>query len=195
MSDVITNTFLICNFPTYLLFDLGATRSFVSNMFMSKLGKNLEPLVEEIIIYNLVDDIMLVSEALRGCEELVESVSLSMDLLPLELLELDVILGIDFLHAHFSSIYSERKEVVFRKPKFQKLLFRGQKNVVPSYLISTLKVVKLLRKWCPTFLAHVLAMHGEKLREEDVLVVRDYLDVFPKEVLGLPPDKGMEFTI
>ena len=100
---VITGTIFIYNFPTYALFDLGATHSFVSSMFMSKLSKKLKPLAEELVIYNPVGDAMLVNEALRGCEVLVESVSLPMDLLALDLQELDVILRIDFLYAHFSS--------------------------------------------------------------------------------------------
>lgn len=88
-TNVITDIVDICNFPAYVFFDPGVTYSFV---FMSKLGKKLEHLEEELFIYNPVSNTMIVSEALRGCELLVESVSLLVDLLPLELQELDVML-------------------------------------------------------------------------------------------------------
>jgi hypothetical protein len=44
-----------------------------------------------------------------------------------------------------------------------------------------------------------LKASSESLKEEkivhDVLVVRDYLDVFPKELLGMPSDYDVEFII
>ncbi|KAA0026148.1 Gag protease polyprotein-like protein [Cucumis melo var. makuwa] len=165
-------------------------------MFMSKPSTKLELLAEELVIFNPVGDAMLVSEALQDCEVLVESVSLSMDFLSLELQELDVILGMNFLYAHFSSINCHNKEVVFWKPGFLKVMFKGQRKVVPSSLIlANLKDEKLLREWYTIFLAHVLVVQREKLRLEDVPIGRDYLDVFPKEISGLPIDRGMKFTI
>ncbi|KAA0048780.1 DNA/RNA polymerases superfamily protein [Cucumis melo var. makuwa] len=87
-----------------------ATYSFMSSMFMSKLSKKLKPLAEELVIYDPVDNVMLVSEALQGSEMLMESVSFLGDPSPLELQELDVILGMDFLYAHFASMDFHKKE-------------------------------------------------------------------------------------
>lgn len=42
---------------------------------------------------------------------------------------------------------------------------------------------------------HVLAVHKEKLRPKDVSMEREFLDVFSEDVLRLPPDRKMEFTI
>ena len=33
------------------------------------------------------------------------------------------------------------------------------------------------------------------LKLEDIPIVKDYLDVFPKDLLGLPPEREVEFTI
>ena len=30
---------------------------------------------------------------------------------------------------------------------------------------------------------------------EDILVLREYVDVFPEEILGLPPKRELDFTI
>ena len=38
-------------------------------------------------------------------------------------------------------------------------------------------------------------MKTDKLKFKDVPIVREYLDVFPKELSGLPPDREVEFTI
>ncbi|KAL0544358.1 hypothetical protein IC582_019472 [Cucumis melo] len=172
--DVITGTILICNVPADVLFDPGATHSFVSSIFLTKLNRMLEPLSEGLAIYTPVGDVLLVNEVLRNCEVLVEGISLLVDLLPLEL---------------------QRKEVVFRKPGFAEVVFRGMRKVVSRSLISVLKAEKLLRKGCTTFLAHIVVVQREKLKPEDFPVVKEFLDVFPDDLLGLPPDREIEFTI
>ncbi|KAA0036125.1 hypothetical protein E6C27_scaffold338G00290 [Cucumis melo var. makuwa] len=48
----------------------------------------------------------------------------------------------------------EGKEVVFRKPGFAEVVFRGLRKIIPRSLISVLKAEKLLRKGCTTFLPH-----------------------------------------
>ncbi|KAL0560242.1 hypothetical protein IC582_000642 [Cucumis melo] len=83
--DVVTSTILICNVPVDILFDPGATHSFDSSIFLTKLNRMLEPLSEELAIYIPVGDGLFVNEMLRNCEVLVEGISLLVDLLPLEL--------------------------------------------------------------------------------------------------------------
>ncbi|KAA0032756.1 putative Gag-pol protein [Cucumis melo var. makuwa] len=194
-SDVITGTILICNVPTDVLFDPGATHSFVSIIFLTKLNRMLEPLFEGLAIYTLVGDVLLVNEVLCNCEVLVEGISLLVDLLPLELQRLDVILGMNFLFAHYASMDCHRKEVVLRKPGFAEVVFRGMRKVVSRSLISVLKAEKLLRKGCTTFLSHIIVVQREKLKPEKVHVVKEFLDVFPDDLSGLPPDREIEFTI
>ncbi|KAA0036000.1 RVP_2 domain-containing protein [Cucumis melo var. makuwa] len=108
---------------------------------------------------------------------------------------LDVILGMDFLFAHYASMDCHRKEVVFRNPGFAEVVFKGMRKVVSRSLISVLKAEKLLRKGCTAFLAHIVVVQREKLKPEDVSVVKEFLEVFPDDLSGLPPDREIEFTI
>ncbi|KAA0059506.1 uncharacterized protein E6C27_scaffold518G00110 [Cucumis melo var. makuwa] len=141
--DVITGTILICNVPADVLFDPGATHSFVSSIFLTKLNRMLEPLSEGLAIYTPVGDVLLVNEVLRNCEVLVEGISLLVDLLPLELQRLDVILGMDFLFDHYASMDCHRKEVVFRKPGFAEVVFKGMRKAVSRSLIPALNLLGL----------------------------------------------------
>ncbi|TYJ96975.1 DNA/RNA polymerases superfamily protein [Cucumis melo var. makuwa] len=193
--DVIIGTILICNVLADVLFDPGATHSSFSSIFLTKLNRMLEPLSERLAIYTPVGDVLLVNEVLRNCEILVEGISLLVDLLSLELQRLDVILGMDFLFAHYASMDCHRKEVVFRKPGFAEVVFKGMRKVVSRSLISILKAEKLLRKGCTAFLAHIVVVQREKLKPEDVHVVKEFLDVFLDDLSGLPPDREIEFTI
>ncbi|KAA0032980.1 DNA/RNA polymerases superfamily protein [Cucumis melo var. makuwa] len=160
-----------------------------------ELNRMLEPLSEGLAIYTLVGDVLLVNELLRNCELLVEGISILVDLIPLELQKLDVILGIDFLFAHYASMDCHRKEVVFRKPDFAEVVFRGIRKVILRSLISVLKAEKLLRKGCTAFLIHVVVVQREKLKPKDVLVVKKFFDAFLNDLSCLPPDREIEFTI
>ncbi|TYK07530.1 DNA/RNA polymerases superfamily protein [Cucumis melo var. makuwa] len=145
--------------------DLSLIRKVGSLQLLTKLNRMLEPLSEELVICTPVGDVLLVSEVLRDYEVVVEDLCMLVDLLPLELQALDVILGMNFLFTHYASMNCHRKEVTFRKPG------------------------------CTAFLAHVVEVQEEKLKPEDVPVVNEYLDVFPADLSGLPPDREVEFTI
>ncbi|GJY40518.1 putative reverse transcriptase domain-containing protein [Tanacetum coccineum] len=54
-------------------------------------------------------------------------------------------------------------------------------------------------KGCPIFLAHVTTKKAEdkskEKRLEDVPIVQDFLEVFPEDLLGIPPTRQVEFKI
>ncbi|GJU51417.1 putative reverse transcriptase domain-containing protein [Tanacetum coccineum] len=58
---------------------------------------------------------------------------------------------------------------------------------------------KYMLKGCPIFLAHVTTKEtedkSEKKRLEDVPIVRNFPEVFPEDLLGLPPTRQVEFQI
>ncbi|KAA0061996.1 reverse transcriptase [Cucumis melo var. makuwa] len=150
--DVLTGIILICNAPARVLLDPGATHSFVSSMFLTKLNRMLEPLSKELVICTPVGDVLLVGEVLRDCEVVMEGLCMLVNLLPLKLQALDVILGMDFLFTHYASMNCHRKEVTFRKPGSTEVVFRDERKIIPTSLISALKAEKLLRKGCTAFL-------------------------------------------
>ena len=87
------------------------------------------------------------------------------------------------------------KEVVFKGFEGTKVIFRGDRKILPTCLISAVKARKLLSKGCSAYLAHVVDTQASKLRPEDIPVIREFLDVFPEELLGLLPDREVEFSI
>ncbi|GJS82121.1 hypothetical protein Tco_0748662 [Tanacetum coccineum] len=61
------------------------------------------------------------------------------------------------------------------------------------------KTQEYMLKGCPVFLAHVTTNEiedkSEKKRLKDVPIVQDFPEVFPKDLLGLPPTRQVEFQI
>lgn len=64
-------------------------------------------------------------------------------------------------------------------------------------IISYLKATKYLRQGCLGFLASVVEaqLESKELDPFLVRVISEYLDIFLKELLGLPPAREIEFSI
>ena len=62
-------------------------------------------------------------------------------------------------------------------------------------MISVLKAKRLLFKGCESYLAHVVDTSMTEVKLENVPMVCEFPDVFPKDLLGLPPDRELEFGI
>lgn len=117
---------------------------------------------------------------------LVGDVFLEADLIPLNILDIDLILGMDWLAKHYASVgYPGRPEVTFY----------GECRVFPSCLISAMTARQLLRKRCSGYLAHVIDTRDIGLRLKDIPVVQEFPDVFPEDLPRLPHEREIEFTI
>ncbi|KAL0556805.1 hypothetical protein IC582_005322 [Cucumis melo] len=111
------------------------------------------------------------------------------------MLDFDVILGMDWLAANHASIDCFRKEVTFNPPSMASFKFKGEGSRSLPQVISAIRASKLLSQGTWGILASVV-----DTREVDVSlslepVVRDYPDVFPEELPGLPPHREVEFSI
>ncbi|GKA10586.1 putative reverse transcriptase domain-containing protein [Tanacetum coccineum] len=122
--------------------------------------------------------------------------------MPVELGSFDVIIGMDWLSMYHAIIaYAEK---IIRIPwGSETLIVHGdgsnQGNETRLNIISCTKTQKYLLKGHHVFLAHVTTKEtedksGEK-RLEDVPIVRDFPEVFPEELSGLPPTRQVEFQI
>ena len=62
-------------------------------------------------------------------------------------------------------------------------------------MISALEVKRLLHKGCETYIAHVINSSVSEVNLGNVPVVCEFSDVFLNDLLGLPPDRELEFGI
>ena len=61
-------------------------------------------------------------------------------------------------------------------------------------VISAMQARRLLRNGCEGYLASVRDTRETELKLEDILVVKDFPNVFPEELPGLPLDREIEFA-
>ncbi|GJU53739.1 putative reverse transcriptase domain-containing protein [Tanacetum coccineum] len=175
-SNVVTGTFLINNHYASVLFDLGADRSFVSTTF-STLVDMIPDTLDVSYAVELADKrISETNTILRGCTLGLLGHPFNIDLMPVELGSCDVIIGMDWLANHHAVIVCDEKIV--------RIPFGDEFLIVQG---------------CPIFLAQVtkkeIENESEEKRLEDVPTVRDFPEVFPEDLPGLPPTRQVKFQI
>ena len=117
------------------------------------------------------------------------------DLIELDVLDLDVVLGMDCLSENYASIDYCDKCVRFKMKESTDLVFQGERSEVLTRLISVIRARRSLDKGCQGFLAYVINGEAEPIDVQSIPVAREYLDVFPRELSGLPPERKVEFVI
>ncbi len=97
----------------------------------------------------------------------------------------DVILGMDWLSRHHTMINCRSKTVTFGLLKYTDLVTQGERQLLPSNLISAALAKKMISKGCEAYLAHVVDTHMGILDLKNIPTVCDFPNVFPDKLQGL----------
>ncbi|GJV13895.1 putative reverse transcriptase domain-containing protein [Tanacetum coccineum] len=156
-----------------------ADRSFMSTMFSSLIDITPYALDNGYDIELADGRITGVNTILQGCTLNLLNHPFNIDLMPVEIGSFDAIIGMDWLSKYHAVIIYDEK--IVRIPYGDEVLIvQGDKR-------------------CHVFLAHITKNKTEDKSEEkrpkDVLVVRDFLEVFPEDLPGVPPTQQVEFQI
>ncbi|KAJ9189955.1 hypothetical protein P3X46_001199, partial [Hevea brasiliensis] len=186
---------LVCSYEARVLIDPGATHSFVSPVFAMRLGRNPTTLECPLLVATPLSDNIDVDMVFPGSPVVVDGKILAADLVPLPVIDFDVILGMDWLATHYATLDCRNKKVYFHIPGVEEFSFDGDRSVAPYNLVSAISARKMLRRGCQGYLALVRDTSVEGVNKENVPVVREFMDVFPEELPGLPLERGIEFCI
>ena len=120
---------------------------------------------------------------------------LLIDLVLLDIMDFDVILGIDWLSLYYATLDCHSKVVIFKISGEEEFKFLGDRSFAPHNLISAIMSIKILKKGRQGYLALVRDTATEQKSISSVLIAFEFLDVFLDELLGLPPHREIEFCI
>ncbi|GJU73044.1 putative reverse transcriptase domain-containing protein [Tanacetum coccineum] len=201
-SNTVMGTFLLNDHHAYMLFDSGADSSFVSNTFSTLL--DIIPYALDVsYAVELADGrTSKTNTVLRGCTLGLLGHPFNIDLMPIDLGSFDVIIGMDWLAKNHAVIVCDEK--IVRIPYGNEILIvQGDKSDKEKKstlsIISCVKAQKYMEKGCQLFLAQVTVKENKdkskEKRLEDVPTVRDFPEVFPEDLPGLPPIRQVEFQI
>ncbi|GKD28756.1 putative reverse transcriptase domain-containing protein [Tanacetum coccineum] len=190
--NVVTGTFLLNNRYAFVLFDSGSDKSFVDTRFSSMLDINLVKIDTSYMVELADEREVSTNTVLKGCTLNLVNHLFEIDLMPIELGTFDIKIGMDWLVKHDAVIvYGEK---VVRIPYGNETLtVESDKGMSRLKVISCIKACKYIERGCHLFLAHVTEKKSKEKRLKDVPVIRDFPEVFPDDLSGLPPPRQVEF--
>ncbi|KAL0557203.1 hypothetical protein IC582_005721 [Cucumis melo] len=194
-GTVVTGTLPVLGHYALVLFDSGSSHSFISSTFVLHARLEVEPLQHVLSVSTPSGECMLSKEKVKTCQIEIAGHVIEVTLLVLDMLDFDVILGMDWLAANHASIDCSRKEVTFNPPSRASFKFKGEGSRSLPQVISAIRASKLLSQGTWGILASVVDTREADVSLSSEPVVRDYPDVFPEELPGLPPHREVEFAI
>ncbi|KAL0544432.1 hypothetical protein IC582_019547 [Cucumis melo] len=194
-GTVVTGTLPVLGHYALVLFDSGSSHSFISSAFVLHARLEVEPLHHVLSVSTPFGECMLSKEKVKACQIEIAGHVIEVTLLVLDMLDFDVILSMDWLAANHASIDCSRKEVTFNPPSMASFKFKGEGSRSLPQVISAIRASKLLSQGNWGILASVVDTREVDVSLSSEPVVRDYPDVFPEELPGLPPHREVEFAI
>ena len=102
----------------------------------------------------------------------------------------------DWLEAHRVRLDCYHKNFECMDEEENLRLVRGIPKVISVRLISIMQLKKFCRKGCQLYATHIGEVaENETPRLEEIHVLQDFKDVFPDEILGIPPKRDIDFMI
>ncbi|GKA86364.1 putative reverse transcriptase domain-containing protein, partial [Tanacetum coccineum] len=174
-KNIMTGTFTLNNYFATTLFDSGADYSFVSTTFIPLLGLEPSELSFKYEIEIASGQLVEIDKVIKGCKLEIEGHVFDIDLIPFGHGSFDVIIGMDWLSNYKAEIICHEKVVRIPLPDGKVLRVVGERPDEKARLLMSAK--------------------ASDKKQEEIVVVRDFPEVFPNDLSGLPPIREIEFQI
>ncbi|GJV34329.1 putative reverse transcriptase domain-containing protein [Tanacetum coccineum] len=192
--NVVMGMFLLNQHVAKVLFDSGADRSFISISLASMLNI---PSITIDTFYDIEmadENLISTNTIIKGCTLTLLNQPFKIDLMPIKLGSFDVVIGMDWLSKYHAKILCDEK-VVHIPINGETLIIRGDQSKTRLNLISCIKTERYISRGCQVFMIQVMEKKSDEKRLEDIPVVKEFSDVFPEDLPGLPPVRQVEFQI
>jgi hypothetical protein len=170
--DVVLDMFLVSSRPATILFDSGASHSFISSSFVAKHSLPIATMKHTMLVSSPGGE-MRTKHICSVVSITIWGVDFPSKLILLDSKGIDIILDMDWLSNYDEVIQCARKAVKLTKKDVTSVEFVATGQSGPNSKLNQTKAIPF----------------------EDIEVVQDYPDVFPKELPGMPPDRDIEFLI
>ncbi|KAI3719579.1 hypothetical protein L6452_20481 [Arctium lappa] len=146
--------------------------------------------LEDALVVDLEDgDQVVIRDIIRGCKLEIEEKEFLVDVMPMVIGGFGAVIGMDLLANNRAEILCAKKLIRIPILNDESVTVYGERRKGKMAIISLVKAQKCLSKGCSSFLAYVIDGKLEKKNLEDVEVVKEFPDVFPDDLPGLPPDR------
>ncbi|KAJ0587760.1 putative transcription factor interactor and regulator CCHC(Zn) family [Helianthus annuus] len=197
-NNVVNGTFLVNGIYASCLFDTGADNCFVSFEFEKLLSRKRSYLPSSFEVEVATGRTVAINSVFRDCTLELNNHLFPIDLIPMQLGSFDVIISMDFLRENHAEVVCFEKMIRFLLTNGDLLCVYGETASKGLKLMSCVQASKYLRKEYSAFLANIVVAEKEKKKKvevKDVPVVREFPQVFPDDLPGLPPSRDIDFRI
>ncbi|GJS78838.1 putative reverse transcriptase domain-containing protein [Tanacetum coccineum] len=173
--NILTGMFTLNNHYATTLFNSGADYSFVSTTFVPML--DIEP-SDLVFIYEIEiasRKLVEINKIIRDCKLDIEGHTFDIDLIPFGHGSFDVIVGMDRLSRYKAEIICHEKVVRIPLPYDKILIVLGEK---PEEKVR-----------------HLRSSKTKEQKLKDIVIVRNFPEVFLDDLSGLPPSQEFKFRI
>jgi hypothetical protein len=175
--EIITaGAFLVNQQPTVVLFDSGASHSFISSTFATMHGMKMVTLDKGGYNISAARNNISTNQLVLGAKIKIEGRLYDVDLMVLPGLGLDVILGMEWMSGNGLLIDTSTRVIMLRDPMDQQAF-----------------LVQLPRDVSPQNIVNATIAKAKEIA--DVPMICKFPDVFLVDLPGLPPDPHVEFKI
>ena len=101
----------------------------------------------------------------------------------------------DWLSKHRVIVDCDKKIVLLKCPDLSEVIVQGIRSEPIPKVISIMEARRFLRKGCEAFLALILDSKREQVNFENIPMIREFPDVFPEELPGVPPEREVDLSI
>ena len=175
--------FLLSRLWARVLFDYGASHSFIAASSVNVLGLKVESLEKPLHVSSPLGVRVRIDQICRNCELEISGILLTMDLQVMDISGFDVILGMDWLTAHRVVIDCDRRRVTANTEDGIRITFPGDKHdALPRAVYDS--------RWNGQLIGWLVSLTLEDKEGQGLSlprVVCEFEDVFPDELPGLPP--------
>src|ERR1041384_898499 len=171
-TDVILGTLPVNFVPTSVLFDPGASHSFMSESYAFCHNLSFAELSTPMIIQT-AGSRWQTNRVSHGNQIAIEGLVFLASLIALKSSDVDLILGMDWLSRQNAYLDCKGKSVRLTHPSSKTVNYTSPRTRTQVHSLNVLLLPDL----------------------EDIPMVRDFPDVFPEELSGMPPDRCVEFIV
>eukprot|EP00253_Pinus_taeda_P003078 PITA_03078 len=193
-STVVESSGTINGIKLKILFDTGATDSFISSYALNKCGLAARRQNDFHQVEMASGELQTVDLSVDQCEIDLGVCLTKLKVYVTALGTYDLIIGMDWLEAHRAWVDCYGKRILGINDEGEAIQIQGIKREVSLRYISVMQMKHCLRKGCQAYVIQEVSQEkGPSLGQYPVLA--EFPDVFPKELPGLPLVRELDLTI
>ncbi|GJV32604.1 putative reverse transcriptase domain-containing protein [Tanacetum coccineum] len=173
--NIMTSTFTMNDHYATTLFDFGADYSFISTTFIPLLDIKPSDLGFSYQIEIASRQLVEIDKVIKRCKLEIEGHVFDINLIPFRSGSFDVIIGMDGLSDH-------KAEIIYHEKVVRIPLLDG-------------KVLRVLGEKPKEKMRQLMSAKANEKKQEEIVVLKDFLEVFPNDLSGLPLVWEIKFRI